>query len=507
MMNLVTKFVWFGFLFGSMWHCESENSLPKNISIDHYLQLQHDMISAVRNHLNHEHQRLDSLQKQLSEWKSWRKSYFGKENEYITVPQNIFHLFKNMTLELDNVEKIIRNNSHNDTIAQVHIEAPTKQHLERVIMSLIDLQYTYDIKPENIMKGEFITNIFVPVETCLSIGEACSKYNEHKCVVDWLNATIPYTTDQEHLKKIYRLMYNSYLFLNNTEETYTFADHYLGLEPLDIPANDVKISLGDQLGKSHYLDPTIVESHKVCRGLYKQMMDARNLKCRYNHVNSSFLKIAPLKEEELNDYPKIIRYYDAIYESEINTLKTIATDKLMTSTVYGNDGQKRVTGFIYRISQTAFIDNRLPELSLLFERIQDMSDLSLENSEWWQVVNYSPGGFYRVHSDYLPTHGDYVNTSGNRIATLLFYLNDVPLGGETVFPKLKLAISPVKGSVLTWHNVLPDGSENSLTYHSACPVIIGEKWIFTQWIRAKGQKSLRNVYGKYVSNRTKKKTT
>lgn len=55
-------------------------------------------------------------------------------------------------------------------------------------------------------------------------------------------------------------------------------------------------------------------------------------------------------------------------------------------------------------------------------------------------------------------------------------MNDVPLGGDTVFPLIKLAVTPSKGSVLVWHNVLPDGSENVLTRHSACPVIIGEKW-------------------------------
>lgn len=41
-------------------------------------------------------------------------------------------------------------------MAKVDIEAPSNEHLESVVMSLIDLQYSYDLKPENIMKGELL---------------------------------------------------------------------------------------------------------------------------------------------------------------------------------------------------------------------------------------------------------------------------------------------------------------------------------------------------------------
>lgn len=73
---------------------------------------------------------------------------------------------------------------------------------------------------------------------------------------------------------------------------------------------------------------------------------------------------------------------------------------MQTATVFGTDTVTRVTAFLSRISQTAFIDNKSPLLSDLANRIQDISELSLNSgAEWWQVINYSPGGFYVVHSD------------------------------------------------------------------------------------------------------------
>ena len=54
-------------------------------------------------------------------------------------------------------------------------------------------------------------------------------------------------------------------------------------------------------------------------------------------------------------------------------------------------------------------------------------------------------------------------------------MNDVTLGGHTVFALLKLKIRPVKGSILFWMNLKIDGGMENLANHAACPVIYGEK--------------------------------
>lgn len=66
------------------------------------------------------------------------------------------------------------------------------------------------------------------------------------------------------------------------------------------------------------------ESFNTCAGDYEAEVARRNLKCRYNHHNSPFLIIAPLKEEMLSLTPKVSIFREVLYDSEIELLKAEA---------------------------------------------------------------------------------------------------------------------------------------------------------------------------------------
>jgi prolyl 4-hydroxylase len=72
---------------------------------------------------------------------------------------------------------------------------------------------------------------------------------------------------------------------------------------------------------------------------------------------------------------------------------------------------------------------------------------------------------------------------GQRVATIIMYLNDVEEGGETVFPKAGVSVAPRKGVAVYFRYTNQLGQLDPMSWHGGAPVRKGEKWIMTKWLR------------------------
>lgn len=128
-----------------------------------------------------------------------------------------------------------------------------------------------------------------------------------------------------------------------------------------------------------------------------------------------------------------------------------------------------------------------PTIKNITARVESVTAIPGKNGEDLQVLYYGVGGEYQPHFDYFDpatVGGGYHHIrGGQRVATLILYLNTVEKGGETIFPRADLQIKPIKGRALLFFNVDDLGKENPLTLHGGAPVIAGEKWIATLWMR------------------------
>ena len=131
------------------------------------------------------------------------------------------------------------------------------------------------------------------------------------------------------------------------------------------------------------------------------------------------------------------------------------------------------------------IENESVYLKLLQRRMAKAVDIPLKNAEQLILLRYTPGQEYKPHRDYLPP-SRYKSLSeggpGQRLCTVITYLNEPAIGGETTFPLLKKLIKPKFGLVICFDNINKSDELNESSLHAGLPVQQGVKWICTLWI-------------------------
>lgn len=127
-------------------------------------------------------------------------------------------------------------------------------------------------------------------------------------------------------------------------------------------------------------------------------------------------------------------------------------------------------------------------LQMVNGRIADAMGVPMGNQEPSNVLRYGPGEEYKAHFDFITeseANRRELAAVGQRVCTLLIYLNEGYEGGETEFPVLQWKYKGRPGDALMFWNVGPDGQPDRQTLHAGLPVTQGEKWLFSKWVRAR----------------------
>lgn len=183
------------------------------------------------------------------------------------------------------------------------------------------------------------------------------------------------------------------------------------------------------------------------------------------------------------NHPKIFVYENFLSEVECAFLIYMSQGKLTRSTVVSEkDGSSVVHP--NRTSQGTFFQiGENPIIKYIEEKISKVTGLPVENGEGLQILRYGVGEEYKPHHDYFDKSHDGTQNSNenNRICTFLMYLNTPEAGGGTVFPDAGIEIGAKKGSALMFCYDTP--TPDTKTLHGGAPVIKGEKWAATKWLR------------------------
>jgi prolyl 4-hydroxylase len=197
----------------------------------------------------------------------------------------------------------------------------------------------------------------------------------------------------------------------------------------------------------------------------------------FNHIGNKI----KTEDREINiiarmEEPLIVILGNVLSDEECDELMKLSKDKLQRSKI----GNTREVDEL-RTSSSTFIEEAENDVVARVERrISQIMGIPNEHGEGLQILNYKIGQEYKAHFDFFTS-----NVSNPRISTLVMYLNDVEQGGETYFPKLNFSVSPQKGSAVYFEYFYDNQDLNDLTLHGGAPVVIGDKWAATQWMRRK----------------------
>ena len=183
--------------------------------------------------------------------------------------------------------------------------------------------------------------------------------------------------------------------------------------------------------------------------------------------------------------PRVLILGNLLSDEECDALIDAAKARLARSlTVSTQTGGEEVN--VDRTSNGMFFGRGENEaVRVIEERIARLFNWPVENGEGMQVLNYLPGAEYKPHYDYFdpiePGTPSILTRGGQRVGTLVMYLNDPEKGGGTTFPEVNLTVGPKRGNAVFFSYDKPHPSTKSL--HGGAPVIAGEKWIATKWLR------------------------
>lgn len=208
-------------------------------------------------------------------------------------------------------------------------------------------------------------------------------------------------------------------------------------------------------------------------------METKEQSIFHHTENSIQLNDRTIPYEVKSEAPFIAVLEHVLTEDECDALIELSKNRLQRSKIGKSrevENLRTSRGMFFEEGENAFIGQ-------IEQRIAEIMCIPVAHAEGLQILNYQVGQEYKPHLDFFKATDE--RNENPRISTLVLYLSDVEAGGDTYFPTLDLAVSPKKGCAVYFEYFYDDQVLNKATLHGSAPVIVGDKWVATQWMRRK----------------------
>lgn len=202
--------------------------------------------------------------------------------------------------------------------------------------------------------------------------------------------------------------------------------------------------------------------------------------------------------------PRALLFPKLASKEQCETIIALAKSRLSPSSLAFRKGETADNTKDTRTSSGTFLSakqDKSGSLGWVEEKMARVTMIPRSHGEPFNVLRYEIGQKYNSHYDFF-NPSEYGPQKSQRMASFLLYLSDVEEGGETMFPFegyqnmnigydykqcIGLKVKPQQGDALLFYSMFPNGTFDKTSLHGSCPVLKGEKWVATKWIRDKNQ--------------------
>lgn len=184
--------------------------------------------------------------------------------------------------------------------------------------------------------------------------------------------------------------------------------------------------------------------------------------------------------------PNVVVFGNVLSDEECDALIAYGNERMTRSHTVANAGGSQIDAG--RTSDGCMMQRGEIDVATKLEaRLAHLVNWPVERGEGLQLLRYGVGAEYKPHYDWfdtrIPGQAENFGRAGQRVGTIVIYLNDVEAGGGTLFPELGLEVAPQKGGAVFFTNVTHDGRPCPLSLHGGSPVLSGVKYVATKWMR------------------------
>ncbi|KAH8417921.1 hypothetical protein KR222_008544 [Zaprionus bogoriensis] len=384
---------------------------------------------------------------------------------FVANPLNSFSLVRRMHEDAPKLLSYLKRDVDENLrrIADYRLDVLTDVDLEEATKGLLRIQSAYNLDERHMARGLLAQrqyNAHLSSLDCRSLSRYLRKQGDLQHADKWLQIALEqYAQTPEPVHALLRL--DRLNLLQELSDVQRQRDDWSGMRSsFSRMMRHAKTAELKQQARAKWLETQQHFRHlDNCRGKHQLPVKAA-LRCRYSTAATHFLRLAPLKLEQLSLDPHVVLYHDVVSIAEREHLLQRARPFLQRTEGGCGYHDDRRTAMEARIAANASLN-----VKRLFRRVQDMSGLD-GSSTSLSVTNYGMGGQHYMHYDCAP----------HEVRTFCMGLTEVQLGGRTSFPHLRLSVQPSAGAAMLWHNVNSAEKCDKRTLHAACPVLLGSRW-------------------------------